>query len=86
MSDIALKVKEGYRAGYFHRGSENPHQHGSTAWESWEIGRYFQKNGLGFFNITKVKPCTYRVENGEEVVILYGGKHQYTIGIQGRFA
>ena len=82
--DMKLKVLEAYRAGYFHRGAANPHIWSSTMWEAWEIGKYFQQNGLGYFNIKKAMGSSYKVEDGKQVSILYGKKGQFSIGIEDR--
>ncbi len=82
MSDMTAKVREAFRAGYFHRGAQNPHIFSSTMWEAWEVGRHYQKEGLGYFNIRKSRASSYAVEDGKLVSILYAKKGKYTIGVE----
>lgn len=75
-------VREAFRAGYFHRGVCNPNIFSSTIWEAWEIGRHYQKHGLGFFNIRKSRASSYFAEDGKLISILYGKGGAYSIGVE----
>ncbi len=72
-------VKEGFRDGFFHRGKENPNKFSSRAWEAWEVGRWFQQQGLGYFSVWRLSDGHFRAEDGTAVRIVYKGKRQHEV-------